>query len=847
MATFPTMTYSNITHKVHNGLSNGAVVYRDEQIAVNFSRTVDNLTPYKISYHSPYNEITGMATANISVSRFEIRVTPVEEQNYGPSDGARAFALTGIRPGTNIDFNIPINFNTFIGSPSGQYRVCLMAQSELDHSWDCTQLYMVVDTNDDFRNNYTEVKYIESFGTQYIDTDVRVKSSLRFEIELLPTSINTDQRFMGAYDDGIFLGQLGGKWRYGNTCDKNDILIDYSTKTIITASDTTWTFNGVQKTAGAIGNRGNKILLFAASYRADSFFGGGSCRLYKCKIYDGLILIREFIPVIRNSDQKPGLYDIISQAFYTNLGSGDDFVAGPLQKTLDLYQEIDYIETTGEQIIDTTVDDDFDITIDCKFEIRTQTDAYLFGSTVQSYTNLDGTISFTNKLYNGLKPNSFDYSWQTTTLPTYGSILSLTQRILDNDIYISFPSINESAASIPEDPSAPGDYKRKVGAYGIHPIGRLFIFGWNNGTQFYGSGLRLYYFKVYQSNVLIRDFIPVYRKSDHMVGLYDKVNDFFYQNQGSGAFTPGPCSDIPSEYQKLQHIESSGSQYLDTGIYPANICGIECCAKNIRPGTIQQFNPLLGRYTQNNTSCQILENYSTNTITARWLTQNTSIRSDNKYHKFYLAEDGVQIIDADNADDSRHFWPASAATPLTDNSTLYLFARRQDNSGSGIQQYGYWALQALAIIGNDAQVLRQYVPCYSRFTGDVGLFDLISGTFQKSSSDTQLIAGPKVISYSNKFQPIDQDSFEVHLTEETLGGGDEAEYTQVWLISCPSNSRTGVIKAVKSATGLGFKEAKDLVDNAPSLLFEGTPTEVIEFYNSVFDSFDAYGAVLELR
>lgn len=42
------------------------------------------------------------------------------------------------------------------------------------------------------------------------------------------------------------------------------------------------------------------------------------------------------------------------------------------------------------------------------------------------------------------------------------------------------------------------------------------------------------------SNVLIRDFVPAYRKSDNVIWLVDAVNKVFYTNAGSWSFTKGP-------------------------------------------------------------------------------------------------------------------------------------------------------------------------------------------------------------------------------------------------------------------------------------------------------------------
>ena len=53
-----------------------------------------------------------------------------------------------------------------------------------------------------------------------------------------------------------------------------------------------------------------------------------------------------------------------------------------------------------------------------------------------------------------------------------------------------------------------------------------------------------------------------------------------------------------------------------------------------------------------------------------------------------------------------------------------------------------------------------------------------------------------------------------------------------------------VIKAVREATGLGLKEAKELVDSAPATIKEGAlPDEA----NALKEALDAVGAVVELR
>ena len=54
------------------------------------------------------------------------------------------------------------------------------------------------------------------------------------------------------------------------------------------------------------------------------------------------------------------------------------------------------------------------------------------------------------------------------------------------------------------------------------------------------SSMRLYKLKMWTDDILVRDFIPCYRKSDNVVGMYDLVNGKFYTNEGTGEFVKGP-------------------------------------------------------------------------------------------------------------------------------------------------------------------------------------------------------------------------------------------------------------------------------------------------------------------
>ncbi|WP_267920370.1 50S ribosomal protein L7/L12 [Macrococcoides caseolyticum] len=77
------------------------------------------------------------------------------------------------------------------------------------------------------------------------------------------------------------------------------------------------------------------------------------------------------------------------------------------------------------------------------------------------------------------------------------------------------------------------------------------------------------------------------------------------------------------------------------------------------------------------------------------------------------------------------------------------------------------------------------------------------------------------------------------------GEGAAAEKTEfdVELVSAGS-SKIKVVKAVKEATGLGLKDAKDLVDGAPKLVKEGVSKEEAEELKAKLEE---AGATVEVK
>jgi large subunit ribosomal protein L7/L12 len=75
------------------------------------------------------------------------------------------------------------------------------------------------------------------------------------------------------------------------------------------------------------------------------------------------------------------------------------------------------------------------------------------------------------------------------------------------------------------------------------------------------------------------------------------------------------------------------------------------------------------------------------------------------------------------------------------------------------------------------------------------------------------------------------------------GGGEEKSEFDV-ILKAAGGSKLAVVKLVKELTGLGLKEAKEIVDGAPSPIKEGIPKDEAEALKSQLEE---AGAEVELK
>ncbi len=79
--------------------------------------------------------------------------------------------------------------------------------------------------------------------------------------------------------------------------------------------------------------------------------------------------------------------------------------------------------------------------------------------------------------------------------------------------------------------------------------------------------------------------------------------------------------------------------------------------------------------------------------------------------------------------------------------------------------------------------------------------------------------------------------------DAAAGGGEEKSEFDV-VLSAFGDNKVGVIKAVRAITGLGLKEAKDLVEGAPAPVKEGAGKDEAE---DIKKQLEEAGATVELK
>lgn len=181
-----------------------------------------------------------------------------------------------------------------------------------------------------------EIEYLESTGTQWIDTGIRITSSYKIELSVIGKN-TTDTAMFGTNNGSVYDKGEASVTSAGNafniiypTSNWSSAFRTLSPYTVGTKNDISFTFssctiNGNTTTFSAYQSYvANRTLYIYATNRG-SAVGCYSGRIYYFKIYDGTTLVFDAIPV--RVGNVGYLYDKVSGQLFGNSGTGD-FVLG---------------------------------------------------------------------------------------------------------------------------------------------------------------------------------------------------------------------------------------------------------------------------------------------------------------------------------------------------------------------------------------------------------------------------------------------------------------------------------------------------------------------------------------
>ena len=574
-------------------------------------------------------------------------------------------------------------------------------------------------------NEYQEVEYVQSSGTQYIDTGIKLSSAdtikCKFEITSKPSDYNYRDGVYGTMEQQngtnvffVLLMRDPNQARVGtssNQVSSTNLALNTVYDTTLSngtyiENGTTYTFtphSGFTFTTNCWFFRRNQTVMLATSAKFYSFEIVGK--------FKG-------VPCYRKSDNVIGFYDLVSNTFFTNAGTGDftkgsdvneyniqkvnsNIVVYDTPRIPNEYQEVEYIESDGTgQYIDLGLKPTSNTKVELDVcAIRTSSNA-LFGSRNGTQQNNYSTrmVLFLRD-ENGYQRISPQFSTNSAVNYTTSFTGFVNIKFSKDGCYVNDTTIETYATQTISGTT-----------YNLY----LFTFneaGTPDSRYFMG---KLKTFKLWDNNILLRNFIPCYRKSDNEVGMYDLVNGVFYTNQGTGTFTKGSLIDLPSEYQKLEYIESTGTQYIDTMVY---LNANSKISVNATPTQISTDNYLFGTSDGSTWAMCIFRN----AIYAQFgeSRKNKSLSSPSQDVNYSV------IIDA-NLFTVNNVNYTNEGSPQTLQSTLYIFARNTNGLVSGSN--GYFKLYYCKIYDNDILV-RDFTPCYRKTDGIIGLYDTVNGVF----------------------------------------------------------------------------------------------------------------------
>ena len=201
-------------------------------------------------------------------------------------------------------------------------------------------------------NEYQQVEYIETTGTQYIDSGVPLKNGLKIVVDWIYKDADSGNSYTGGHIDSP-----GNRWLIGSQRQNNNYFFAVGTGNTTTGfkfgnrdvveaywanKDSYIKVNGVQSTSSfnhlTLAEEPNYTFYMGAVNRNGTATLNPKLTIYNWKFYQDDVLVRDYIPCYRKLDNVIGMYDLVTGTFYTNNGTetflkGVDVMINPTPST----------------------------------------------------------------------------------------------------------------------------------------------------------------------------------------------------------------------------------------------------------------------------------------------------------------------------------------------------------------------------------------------------------------------------------------------------------------------------------------------------------------------------------
>lgn len=398
-------------------------------------------------------------------------------------------------------------------------------------------------------DGYTQLEYIESTGTQYIDTGVIATQNTGYEIDFLTNSQLVQSESFGAilcciksgtnrFGFDTYTSYDGGSLYYGSTIHNPDIIVG-KRMTVSLMNGVLKTPSGETTLPANTFNVGASVALFARKWNTGTIDGYSKTRIYACRMYDGSVLIRNLIPC-KNTSEIAGLYDLVEGKFYENAGTGN-FRYVIKHKLPSGYTQVEYIQSSGTQFIDTG------------FAPNNNTRVVMDVQPLSVSSPEDSTVAMLFGARTAATSNNYAFAINFDKMRTdYNNAYDL--------VFSADPLSRVTIDKNKESTTVDAEILSYANAPFQAPV-NLTLFALNhNGTVKWKASAKLYYCMIYDNGTLIRNYVPCVDPSG-VAGLYDLINLEFYTSAGTDAFSVGP--EIKLEIETVVTLEEITKTYTD--------------------------------------------------------------------------------------------------------------------------------------------------------------------------------------------------------------------------------------------------------------------------------------------